>query len=790
MNSISFKNLNFFKSQGGRGSKQKPLLPSPKKESKLNLFKKLIQSPFLFLVIFVAILSYLISYLPSKSLPQLQVGEIASSDIVAPLDLTIEDKETTEKRKMEAAEAVLPVYNLDQNVFLNTEEKIRAFFTAGRDLIQQPLTSHKIADLQKMCADKYGLEISSTTVRALAKLKFSPIIEDNLINLMGKFLKMGIILSKNLFIHGEQERGLDLVLGPQNERHIKINEILDIEKGKQLLSKEINQLELNRTEKSVLASLSYLFISPNVTYNPLETEARKNEAKNRVETVFYTIKKGKVIVRKGDEVTPEALKQIQIINQNLEAKPTWLTNFLGTFLLFSLLFLTLWYYLKSLLAQSQAQKNFLMMGTTLILSLLFYKLSLLLAETFSQNSSFSLLTFKDSYKYAFPYQFGVLLFSFLTSNPVAIIFAVLNSLLVGYLFKANFYFVIFCLIGGFAAIYGIKYYGRQKRTTPFRAGLFVIAPINVFIIITIHLIRERIGSWHLFTSELLMGVLGGIFSAALAFVFLPVFEHIFGFITQSKLLELTNSDLPIFKKMAIEAPGSYHHSLIVSSLAENAAKAINLDPMLVKAGALYHDIGKIKRPEYFIENRARNPDMHKALKPSMSSLVIINHVKEGLEQAKKLKLPKKIRDIIEQHHGTSLVRYFYEKAKEKYESQSQKIGEESYRYMGPKPQTKEAALIMLADSVEAASRSLKSPTKANFKRVITEIFNNYLQDGQLDDCDFSLRDLRKIADSFLASLDTIYQRRIEYPGFEFEVKKKKKTPKTIKPNGPNSKSTA
>lgn len=790
MNSISFKNLNFFKGKSLRGSKQKPLLPSPQKESKLSLFKKLIQNPFLFLVIFVAILSYFISYLPSKSLPQLQVGEIATSDIVAPMDLTIEDKETTEKRKLEAAEAVLPVYNLDQNVFLNTEEKIRGFFAAGRDWIKQPLTSKKIADFQKMCADRYGLEISLTTLRNLAKLKFSPIIEDNLINLMGKILKVGIILSKNLFIHGEQEKGLDLIINPQNEKHIKINEILDIEEGKQIISKEISQLDLNTTEKSVLTSLSYLFLSPNVTYNPLETEARKNEAINRVETVFYTIKKGKVIVRKGDEVSQEALKQIQIINQNLEAKPTWLTNFLGTFLLFSLLFLTLWYYLKSLLEQSRAKNNFLMMGTTLILSLLVFKLSLLLAETFSQSSSFSLLTFKDSYKYAFPYQFGVLLFSFLTSNPVAIIFAVLNSLLVGYLFKANFYFMIFSLIGGFAAIYGLKYYGRQKRTTPFRAGLFVIAPINIFIIITIHLIRERIGSWQLFVSELLMGVLGGILSAALAFVFLPVFEHVFGFTTQSKLLEPTNSDLHIFKKMAIEAPGSYHHSLIVSSLAENAAKAINLDPMLVKAGALYHDIGKIKRPEYFIENRARNPDMHKALKPSMSSLVIINHVKEGLEQAKKLKLPKKIRDIIEQHHGTSLVRYFYEKAKEKYESPSHKIGEESYRYTGPKPQTKEAALIMLADSVEAASRSLKSPTKANFKRVITEIFNNYLQDGQLDDCDFSLQDLRKIADSFLASLDTIYQRRIEYPGFKFEVKKKKKAPKTKKPNGPNNKSTA
>ncbi len=788
MNSISFKNLNFFKGQSLQGPQQKPHLPSPQKESKLNPFKKLVQSPFLFLIVFVAILSYFISYLPSKSLPQPQVGEIASSDIVAPMDLTIEDKETTEKRKLEAAEAVLPVYNLDQNVFLNIEEKIRGFFAEGRDWVKQPLTSKKIADFQKNCSDKYGIEISSTTLRTLAKLKFSPIIENNLVNLLGKILKQGIILSKNLFIHSEQEKGLDLIISPQNERHIKINEILDIEEGKQILSKEISQLNLNRSEKSVLTNLSNLFLSPNVTYNPLETEARKNEARNRVETVFYTIKKGKVIVRKGDEVSQEAIKQIQIINQNLQAKPTWLTNFLGTFLLFGLLLLTLWYYLKSLLELSQAKKNFLMMGITLILSLFFYKLSLFLAETFSQNSSLSLLAFIDSYKYAFPYQFGVLLFSFLTSNPVAIIFAVLNSLLVGYLFKANFYFMIFCLIGGFSAIYGLKYYGRQKRTTPFRAGLFVVAPINVFIIVTIHLIREKIGSWQLFTSELLMGVLGGVLSAALAFVFLPVFEHVFGFITQSKLLELTNSDLPIFKKMAIEAPGSYHHSLIVSSLAENAAKSINLDPMLVKAGALYHDIGKIKRPEYFIENRARSSDMHKALKPSMSTLVIINHVKEGLEQAKKLKLPKKIRDIIEQHHGTSLVRYFYQKAKEKYNPETQKIGEESYRYIGPKPQSKEAALIMLADSVEAASRSLKSPSKANFKRVITEIFNNYLQDGQLDDCDFSLRDLRKIADSFLASLDTIYQRRIEYPGFEFEVKKKKKQTKT-KPNGPNNKST-
>ena len=195
--------------------------------------------------------------------------------------------------------------------------------------------------------------------------------------------------------------------------------------------------------------------------------------------------------------------------------------------------------------------------------------------------------------------------------------------------------------------------------------------------------------------------------------------------------------------------------------------------MLVKAGALYHDIGKIKRPEYFIENRTRNFDMHRDLKPSMSSLVIINHVKEGVEQATKLHLPKRVKDIIAQHHGNSLVRYFFEKAKEEYDPEMQTVGEESYRYPGPRPRTKEAALVMLADSVEAASRSLRKPTNANLKRLISEIFNSNLQDGQLDESRFSLSELKIMANTFLSSLDTIYHPRVEYPGFEFEKKRAK-----------------
>ncbi len=776
MDTISFKKIKLFRSKDPPSKKPSNNQSASKKE-KLPFLKKLIRNPFLYLFLFVLVLAYFISYLPSKSLPTPEEGEIASSDIVAPTDLTIVDRETTEKRRKEAEEVILPVYRLDPNVFLNTEEKTREFFAYGREWLEEPVNAKRVEEFQKDILDTYGLEISATTVRSLAKIKFTANIEESLISLIGKISKKGIILTKNLFIHDEQEKGLTLWLTPESERNVRVPDIQDVEESKQNLSAEIEQLELTKPEKLILSTLSHLFIAANLNYDKLETEARKKAARDRVEIVFYTIKKGKVILRKGDEVNQDALKQIQIINQNIEAKPSWLTNFIGTFLLFGLLFLTLLYYLKSLLNYQEALRNFIMMGITLILSLFLYKISMLLASTFSEYANFSIFTFEESYWYAIPFQFGVLIFAFLTTISSAIIFAVINSLLVGYLFKTNFFLMIFCLTGGFAAIYGLKYYGRQKRTTPFRAGLFVVAPTNMFVIITIHLIREKMGAFELFTSEILMGILGGVLSAALAFVLLPVFEYVFGFVTQTKLFELTNSDLPVFKEMAMEAPGSYHHSLIVAALAEKAAEAIRLDPMLVKAGALYHDIGKTKRPEYFIENMTRNPDMHKDLKPSMSTLVIINHVKEGLDQAKKLKLPRKIREIIEQHHGTSLVRYFFQKAKEKYDPEMQTIGEESYRYPGPKPKSKEAALIMLADAIEAASRSLTSYSETTFKKVITDIINSTLEDGQLDDCDYSLKELRAVAASFLSSLETVYQRRVEYPGFDFEMKQKKKTEK-------------
>ncbi len=786
MNFISFRRLKLFKKPSPRPKDDGEEPDSGGKTT--NAWRRIVRNPFFYLVIFVFILGYFLSYVPSRSLPDIEEGAIAAADIVSPLDLNIVDTETTAKRKAAAAEAVLPVYTFDENVFLNTEEKIRQLFDSGQERLKAAGRPAKAAELQTVFAETFGLDIPVSVVESLVKANFSAELEETLVSLIGKISSQGIIVSKNLFIRREPERGFILIRGPGNEAVTQVDGILDIKEARSRFAAETGKLELPARSASLLVGLADVLLVPNITYDNLETESRREAARDREETVFYTVKKGKVIVRKGDEATAENIKRISIINQNLQEARDWIVHFAGTVLLFALVFFALWYFLKSLLKFRAALNIFRMMGIHLIFGLLIYKLAVFLATLFSQVSRVSVLTDAEIYRYAFPFLFGVIIFAFLTNNTISLIFTVLNSLLVGYLFQGHFQLMLFSFMGGLAAVYGIRYYKKQKRTSALRAGLFVVAPTNVFLIIVFELIRERINSPDIFATEIGMGLLGGVLSAALAFVLLPIVENVFGFITPTRLLDLSNSDLPIFRRMAMEAPGSYHHSLIVSALAEKAAEEIGLEVMLVRAGSLYHDIGKVKRPEYFIENISRNPDLHKDLAPSLSSLVIINHVKEGVELARKLKLPKKIKEIIEQHHGSTLVRYFFHKAKEVYNPDMQKIEEENYRYPGPSPQSKEAALIMLADSIEAASRSVKTPSRETLKRLIVEIFESYLQDGQLDDCDFSLRELRAIAASFHTTLYAIYHPRLEYPGFNFEVKRKKKPANGKKANDRGSQS--
>lgn len=773
MKLVPFRRIKLFKGPEVLGRKPQP--PPPGKESPRGLPRRLLETPLPYFLLFVAAIGLLIAYFPTRQLAVIQEGAIATADITAPVDLTLEDQEATVQRRDAAEAAVLPVYVYDPNVAAGTENLVRGVFALGREALQGPETGRTPAAIQKDILEKLGLEISPGIAAGLIRARFAADLEEGLVAVLDKVSSAGLILSKGLFLQGEAERGFTLVRVGGSERTARVNELLDLREAKTEAAAEIQKLDLAARSKNLLTEFAGLLLAADITYSKVETEARRARARAGVETVFYTIKRGKVIIRKGDEATAETVKLLGLINRSLEVKSSWASSFAGTAMLFALLFITLWYYLKSALrARDQALQKFIMTGTTLILSLLIYRLGALLGGAIADVAVWPPFANVDAYTFAIPFQAGTLLFAFLSTSEFTLVYAILNSLMAGYFLGGAFPPVIFAFVGGLAALYGVKYYQRRRRTAILRAGFFILAPVNIFVIVTLHLLRERLTSLDVLLAEIILGLAGALLSAALAFVFLPIFETLFGLVTANRLLELSNSDLPIFRRMAIEAPGTYHHSLLVATLAEKAAEEIKADAPLVKAAALYHDIGKLKRPEYFIENRSREVDAHKDLTPPMSTLVITSHVKEGLELARHLKLPRAILEVLEQHHGTSLVRYFFQKAKEKYDPDEQTVGEESYRYPGPTPKSREAALVMLADSVEAASRSLRHPTLDSLKRVITDIVNGYLQDGQLDDCDFSLRELRAVATAFLSTLFAVYHPRVEYPGFDFEMKNRKK----------------
>jgi len=340
----------------------------------------------------------------------------------------------------------------------------------------------------------------------------------------------------------------------------------------------------------------------------------------------------------------------------------------------------------------------------------------------------------------------------------SLIVSVLSCLLVG----GHVEFFIYFFIGSLVGAPGVR--DCRERGVFIRAALKV-GMVNMIMALSIEAIC---GSFY--TLEALISLAsafaGGILTGVIATGTLPLIEMSFGYTSDIKLLELANLDQPLLRELMVQAPGTHHHSVIVGNMVEATAKAIHANPLLAKVAAYYHDIGKMSKPLYFIENQMDGVNRHEKLAPSMSSLILTSHVKDGVELAREHKLGKEIIDIIEQHHGTSLISYFYEKARDNVEKKSGKrpqVKEEDFRYPGPKPQTKEAGLVMLADVVEAASKTLVEPTAARIQGMVQKIINKVFSDGQLDECELTLKDLHEIAKSFNKTLSAMYHHRIDYP---------------------------
>ncbi len=374
--------------------------------------------------------------------------------------------------------------------------------------------------------------------------------------------------------------------------------------------------------------------------------------------------------------------------------------------------------------------------------------------------------------YAIPLATGSMLAALLIDIHTAIVFSVITSLLAG-VWLGDSLFTVYNFAAGLTGAFGVI--RCKKRSAIWRAGFFV-GLVSFF---TALIIRYLQGEFLSLTTPLALGAAfcNGLIVATFVSAFLPLCEYLFNLTTDISLLELLDLNQPLMRNLLIEAPGTYHHSIMVGSLVEAAAEAVEVNPLLARVSSYYHDIGKIKMPEYFVENQRLPVSRHEKLAPRMSSLILISHVKEGVELAKKYKLPEAVINIIQQHHGTSVMTYFYGKAKEQQTDAFSSLSENDFRYPGPKPQSRVAALVLMADAVEAASRAeLSDPTPSRISDLVDKIINRFFLDGQLDSCELTLKDLREIKSHFVYILASMFRKRIHYPGFEIKDEDTDKQP--------------
>ncbi len=465
------------------------------------------------------------------------------------------------------------------------------------------------------------------------------------------------------------------------------------------------------------------------------------------------LKKGEIVIRDGQVITEADAARLRAVEAAVGEKSPIVP--VAGFFVFTVVFMSVSY-----LFSSRNIRKFSTLPKDLILLAVIYSGVLVLlrlsgAATVVMKEVLPLLP-AGVYVYLVPVAVGPMLVRLLLNSEVALVFAAFISVMTGYYLGGSLEVAAYSLIGGLAASMGVRH--CTHRSIVIKAGL-LLGAINSATLVAIGLIS---GTALTHPAPLVVaGFLNGMVTAVLAIGIAPLLEVAFQYTTNIRLLELSRMDHPLLKELAVRAPGTYHHSIVIGTLVEAAAESINANPLLARVAAYYHDIGKLKMPAYFIENISHE-NRHDKLAPSMSSLILLNHVKEGVELAGKYRLGSEIIDVINQHHGTSLITYFYQKAKNS-GADGQSVDEIDYRYPGPKPQTKEAGLVMLADAIEAASKTITDPTPDKIQWLTQKIVNKIFTDGQLDECELTLKDLHAITKSFNRVFAGIYHHRIEYP---------------------------
>jgi putative nucleotidyltransferase with HDIG domain len=517
----------------------------------------------------------------------------------------------------------------------------------------------------------------------------------------------------------------------------------------------------NRFFSQMGYSILTLFLRPNLMYDKSIHEQRIDEAKARVpRSSGFVYEKDELIVDKNQRITPEIRKKLV----SLAAKMVEIGLQEGGIKRFfpiigkSFFVLVLFFALGIFIRQDRPEilretKSFLLVSLVILLV----------------GLSAFLLNQLNASEYLVPVALGAMLLATLFDSRFGFASVAVLSILAGGLWGNDFNLMAASFFVGIVGVIAIK---RVRKRGQLMEAILILAGANVLAISFLGFLRylplkDIVSQW-------LYGGISGLITPILAYGLLPLMESVFDITTDFSLLEMSNLNHPLLKKLSVQAPGTYHHSIIVGNLSEAAAQAIGTNSLLARVGSYYHDIGKIEKPEYFVENQISGENPHEKLTPRMSALILMNHVKKGLELAEKYKLPSSLKQIISQHQGTTVMNFFYKKAVKA--NGSGEASEEDYRYPGPRPQTKEAAIVMLGDVVEAATRVLKDPTHSRLKGIIEDLVDGRFQEGQLNESPLTLRDLERIKESFLTILAGRFHTRVEYPERDIQ----KNSPKTGK----------
>ncbi|MDQ0190474.1 HDIG domain-containing protein [Alicyclobacillus cycloheptanicus] len=644
---------------------------------------------------------------------QFTVGQTSPVTIVAPI--TAVDTVATKEAQEAAANRVQPQYTQSASVETKALQTLDSLFQTASQLAgDKNLTlSEKLATLTASAPKG----VSSSTLQPL--LTMSP--------------------QQVEVVQSVSERIVRDLLGAPFYKE-------SLQEAQLLVDQQIVKYDLGRQSSLIVQDLVVSVLQPNMIYNQAATEAAKKAAERSVGDVY--IHQGDVIVPKNGVVTQSVIDRMKDVGLYGNQHDYGMVLGFMAFVLISI---------GSLAAYIERRPprrrldNLMLLVTALVL--------LLMGIMISVTKDFMTAGAPTSAAYLEPVAVGSMLLAVLTDSSLAVVASFFVSLWFGAALGFNYWYAFIGFLSALVGAYSVA--KVTHRGTFMRAG-FLVAGINLLSILAMHLLQaDNSADFRSFSLHAGLGLLNGVLCAVLTMGILPFFESAFGLLTAIRLLELSNPNNPLLRKVLLEAPGTYHHSLIVGNLAEAAAEIVGADPLICRVGAYYHDVGKTRRPLFFVENQMTKENPHEKIAPSLSHLIITSHVSDGLEMLQKAGLPKPIRDICATHHGTTILWYFYNKAKEQDKNGVVKI--DDFRYPGPKPKTRECAIVMICDAVEAAVRSMSKPTPNRVEGVIRKIIRDRLQDGQLDECDLTLQDLDVMVPAFMKTLKGIYHARIEYP---------------------------